>query len=101
MELPLAEKLQREQVIKKLRVLPRSFEPISIASRREQDSNLRTGFAGYTLSRRASSTTRAPLLAVKISIAAAKVIKIREKGEGKREKVLSLNVFYPLALQLK
>ena len=32
--------------------------------RREQDSNLRTGFAGYTLSRRASSTTRAPLLAV-------------------------------------
>ena len=30
--------------------------------RREQDSNLRTGFAGYTLSRRASSTTRAPLL---------------------------------------
>ena len=29
--------------------------------RREQDSNLRTGFAGYTLSRRASSTTRAPL----------------------------------------
>ena len=32
--------------------------------RREQDSNLRTGFAGYTLSRRASSTTRAPLLAI-------------------------------------
>ena len=30
--------------------------------RREQDSNLRIGFAGYTLSRRASSTTRAPLL---------------------------------------
>ena len=30
--------------------------------RREQDSNLRTSFAGYTLSRRASSTTRAPLL---------------------------------------
>ncbi len=30
--------------------------------RREQDSNLRTGFAGYTLSRRASSATRAPLL---------------------------------------
>ena len=30
--------------------------------RREQDSNLRTGFAGYTLSMRASSTTRAPLL---------------------------------------
>ena len=30
--------------------------------RREQDSNLRTGFAGYTLSRRASSTARAPLL---------------------------------------
>ena len=29
--------------------------------RREQDSNLRAGFAGYTLSRRASSTTRAPL----------------------------------------
>jgi hypothetical protein len=37
MELPLAEKPQREQVIKKLRVLPRSFEPISIASRREQN----------------------------------------------------------------
>ena len=32
--------------------------------RREQDSNLRTSFAGYTLSRRASSTTRAPLLVV-------------------------------------
>ena len=30
--------------------------------RREQDSNLRTGFAGYTLSRRASSATRAPFL---------------------------------------
>ena len=30
--------------------------------RKEQDSNLRTGFAGYTLSRRASSTTRAPFL---------------------------------------
>ena len=30
--------------------------------RREQDSNLRASFAGYTLSRRASSTTRAPLL---------------------------------------
>ena len=29
--------------------------------RREQDSNLRASFAGYTLSRRASSTTRAPL----------------------------------------
>ena len=38
-------------------------------SRREQDSNLRTGFAGYTLSRRASSTTRAPLL----NFAAAKL----------------------------
>ena len=34
------------------------FKPIL---RREQDSNLRTGFAGYTLSRRASSATRAPL----------------------------------------
>ena len=42
-------------------VLPRSFEPV-LFLRREQDSNLRTGFAGYTLSRRASSTTRAPLL---------------------------------------
>ena len=30
--------------------------------RKGQDSNLRTGFAGYTLSRRASSTTRAPFL---------------------------------------
>ncbi len=29
--------------------------------RREQDSNLRTAFDGYTLSRRASSATRAPL----------------------------------------
>ena len=45
-------------------LLPKSFEPCSHASRREQDSNLRTGFAGYTLSRRASSTTRAPLLIV-------------------------------------
>ena len=34
---------------------------ISFFMRREQDSNLRTSFAGYTLSRRASSTTRAPL----------------------------------------
>ena len=34
---------------------------IPLSLRREQDSNLRTGFAGYTLSRRASSTTRAPL----------------------------------------
>ena len=41
---------------------PNSFESFSLALRREQDSNLRTGFAGYTLSRRASSTTRAPLL---------------------------------------
>ena len=39
------------------------FEEI-IRKRREQDSNLRTSFAGYTLSRRASSTTRAPLLAI-------------------------------------
>ena len=30
--------------------------------RKEGDSNPRTGFAGYTLSRRASSATRAPLL---------------------------------------
>ena len=37
--------------------------PVNVNKRREQDSNLRTGFAGYTLSRRASSTTRAPLLA--------------------------------------
>ena len=47
--------------------------------RREQDSNLRTGFAGYTLSRRASSTTRAPLQKIlcsrKIAFAAAKVRK--------------------------
>ena len=38
---------------------PRGFEPVLL--RREQDSNLRAGFAGYTLSRRASSATRAPL----------------------------------------
>ena len=45
--------------------------------RREQDSNLRTGFAGYTLSRRASSTTRAPLQnAVHEQFAAAKLQKI-------------------------
>ena len=31
-----------------------------IPERKGQDSNLRTSFAGYTLSRRASSTTRAP-----------------------------------------
>ena len=37
----------------------------NLSKRREQDSNLRTGFAGYTLSRRASSTTRAPLLSCK------------------------------------
>ena len=49
---------------KKPRVFPRSFESFSLALRREQDSNLRTGFAGYTLSRRASSTTRAPLLII-------------------------------------
>lgn len=30
--------------------------------RKEGDSNPRTGFAGYTLSRRASSATRAPFL---------------------------------------
>ena len=68
--------LRREQ--KSPEVLPRSFEPVLFPAerttkpqgfaselwilRREQDSNLRTGFAGYTLSRRASSTTRAPLL---------------------------------------
>ena len=39
-------------------------KPSKKKMRREQDSNLRTGFAGYTLSRRASSTTRAPLLIV-------------------------------------
>ena len=38
------------------------FGVISFFLRREQDSNLRTDFVGYTLSRRASSTTRAPLL---------------------------------------
>ena len=47
----------------KIRFFLESFESFSLVSRREQDSNLRTGFAGYTLSRRASSTTRAPLLA--------------------------------------
>ena len=35
---------------------------IAFLLRREGDSNPRTGFAGYTLSRRASSATRAPLL---------------------------------------
>ena len=34
----------------------------NLQKRRGQDSNLRASFAGYTLSRRASSTTRAPLL---------------------------------------
>ena len=38
--------------------------PFKIEKRREGDSNPRTGFAGYTLSRRASSATRAPLLCV-------------------------------------
>ena len=37
------------------------LEALNPFLRREQDSNLRTSFAGYTLSRRASSTTRAPL----------------------------------------
>ena len=50
--------------------------------RREQDSNLRTGFAGYTLSRRASSTTRAPLQnAVHEQFAAAKLLLFKEKKE--------------------
>ena len=39
-----------------------ALNPAERTGWREQDSNLRTGFAGYTLSRRASSTTRAPLL---------------------------------------
>ncbi len=34
--------------------------PKRLFSRKEGDSNPRTGFAGYTLSRRASSATRAP-----------------------------------------
>ena len=34
--------------------------PFENPERKGQDSNLRTSFAGYTLSRRASSTTRAP-----------------------------------------
>ena len=51
--------LRREQ--DSPRCLPWCFESFFFL-RREQDSNLRTGFAGYTLSRRASSTTRAPLL---------------------------------------
>ena len=46
----------------RIRFCLKSFESYSFASRREQDSNLRASFAGYTLSRRASSTTRAPLL---------------------------------------
>ncbi len=37
--------------------------------RREQDSNLRIGFADYTLSRRASSTTRAPLQGMLLRLA--------------------------------
>ena len=45
----------------RIRFSLKSFESFSLALRREQDSNLRTGFAGYTLSRRASSTPRAPL----------------------------------------
>ena len=50
---------------KSFEIYARNFLLIIITySRREQDSNLRTGFAGYTLSRRASSTTRAPLLIV-------------------------------------
>ena len=50
--------------------------------RREQDSNLRTGFAGYTLSRRASSTTRAPLQnAVHEKFAAAKLLLFDDKKE--------------------
>ena len=36
--------------------------PFENPERKGQDSNLRTSFAGYTLSRRASSTTRAPFL---------------------------------------
>ena len=36
--------------------------PNRLFSRKEGDSNPRTGFAGYTLSRRASSATRAPFL---------------------------------------
>ena len=50
--------------------------------RREQDSNLRTGFAGYTLSRRASSTTRAPLQNASVErFAAAKLSLLVEKKE--------------------
>ena len=49
----------------RIRFYLKSFESFSLALRREQDSNLRTSFAGYTLSRRASSTTRAPLLICK------------------------------------
>ena len=50
--------------------------------RKGQDSNLRTGFAGYTLSRRASSTTRAPLQnAVHEQFAAAKFLLFDDKKE--------------------
>ena len=50
--------------------------------RKGQDSNLRTGFAGYTLSRRASSTTRAPLQnAVHEQFAVAKLLLFDDKKE--------------------
>ena len=63
--------------------------------RREQDSNLRTGFAGYTLSRRASSTTRAPLLCV-VQKAGAKVIILIEICERKIDYFMIASAFLTL-----
>ena len=47
---------------------------VSVLVRSEGDSNSRTAFDGYTLSRRASSATRASLQNVCLAIMGAKVI---------------------------
>ena len=47
---------------------------VSVLGRSEGDSNSRTAFDGYTLSRRASSATRASLQNVCLAIIGAKVI---------------------------
>ena len=47
---------------------------VSVLGRSEGDSNSRTAFDGYTLSRRASSATRASLQNVCLAIMGAKVI---------------------------
>ena len=47
---------------------------VSVLERSEGDSNSRTAFDGYTLSRRASSATRASLQNVCLTIMCAKVI---------------------------